>query len=305
MAYFPPYIDETGLHMPTYEERLENLVSAYRSIFGIESELSDSVPDYQLLSVLARALDDTSALVLDAYNSRNPFYARGQGLDLLLPQYGLTRLPGETDAEARNRMVASLAGNGRTMAENIRAEIAQIPYVVQSLIHVNDTGAADAQGVPAHSLCCVVEGGALQKIAEAIFRKKAPGIGTWGNKNKTVTDENGNTHTVYFSRPDVASVTFDLAVTSYTGYDDSVPSILRQAIVDYIAGFRIGESLIVPSVYGVCYAAAAEKAGTFAITDLSATCSILGGTTRIKVPANWNTRLDCLSDQVHITVTPG
>ena len=72
MPYFAPYIDGTGLHMPTYEDRLSDLVSAYRSIFGIDAEMSESVPDYQLLSVFAKALDDTSALVLQAYNSRNP-----------------------------------------------------------------------------------------------------------------------------------------------------------------------------------------------------------------------------------------
>ena len=81
MAYFAPYIDGTGLHMPTYEDRLSDLVSAYRSIFGIDAEMSEAVPDYQLLSVFAKALDDTSALVLQAYNSRNPLYASGQALD--------------------------------------------------------------------------------------------------------------------------------------------------------------------------------------------------------------------------------
>ena len=34
MAYFAPYIDGTGIHMPTYEERLEALTEAYRGIFG-------------------------------------------------------------------------------------------------------------------------------------------------------------------------------------------------------------------------------------------------------------------------------
>ena len=72
MSYFAPYIDGSGLHMPTYEDRLQDLLSAYRSIFGQETELSPAVPDYQLLSVFAKALDDTSTLVLQAYNSRNP-----------------------------------------------------------------------------------------------------------------------------------------------------------------------------------------------------------------------------------------
>ena len=50
MSYFPPYIDATGIHMPTYADRLEDLCSAYRSVFGQEAELSPAVPD--LRSVL-------------------------------------------------------------------------------------------------------------------------------------------------------------------------------------------------------------------------------------------------------------
>ena len=61
IAYFPPYIVATGLHMPIYKDRLSALCEAYRSIFGLESEFSESVPDYQLLSVFVRSLDDASA----------------------------------------------------------------------------------------------------------------------------------------------------------------------------------------------------------------------------------------------------
>ena len=39
MSYFPPYIDAAGIHMPTYEDRLQDLCSAYRSIFGLDAEL--------------------------------------------------------------------------------------------------------------------------------------------------------------------------------------------------------------------------------------------------------------------------
>ena len=37
MSYFAPYIDGTGIHMPTYEDRLEDLTEAYRTIFGIDA----------------------------------------------------------------------------------------------------------------------------------------------------------------------------------------------------------------------------------------------------------------------------
>ncbi|MBQ6507360.1 MAG: baseplate J/gp47 family protein [Clostridia bacterium] len=91
MAYFAPYIDETGVHIPTYQDRLDALTSAYVSIFGPEANLEISSPDYQLLSVFARALDDLSALITADFASRNPAYAAGAALDLLLPLFGLTR----------------------------------------------------------------------------------------------------------------------------------------------------------------------------------------------------------------------
>ena len=305
MSYFPPYIDSSGLHMPTYEDRLAALCDSYRSIFGIEAELSESVPDYQLLSVFARSLDDASALVLDAFHQMNPMYASGQALDLLLPQYGLSRLPGETDAAARSRMITALAGNGRTLEENILAEIRKVPNVRAAKIYVNDTDTADERGIPAHNICAVVYNGNLQKLADAIFRKKPPGIGTYGTHSKTVTDENGNSHTVYIYRPPSNYITFTLDIKTYAGFDNSLVDTIKQAIQDYVAPFPVGQSLMVPSVYGVCYAAAGEKANTFAITDLTATAPASGGTTRIKVPADWNVKLDADVDLIHVTLTTG
>ena len=283
MAYFAPYIDGSGLHMPTYEDRLSALCDSYRSIFGLDAELSESVPDYQLLSVFARALDDTSAL------------------DLLLPMYGLARLPGETDAAARSRIMTALSGNGRSMADNIEAEIRKVPSVRQTLIHVNDSDTTDAQGVPAHSICCLVQAGKSDPIAAAIFRKKAPGIGTYGSMTKTVVDDNGVSHAVSFSRPNQSYVTFSIHIILYDGYDPATAQVMKQAVADYMQAFQIGQSLIVPSVYGICYAAAGAAAPTFAITDITATCSICP-TTRLKVPAEWDTLLTASTGTVDIIV---
>ncbi len=288
--------------MPTYDDRLQALCESYRSIFGMESELSASVPDYQLLSVFARALDDASALVLNAFHQMNPQYASGASLDLLLPQYGLSRLPGETDAAVRSRIVTALAGNGRTMAENILAAIRAIPSVKQTALYVNDTDAADARGIPAHSLCAVVRGGSLQSIAEAIFRKKAPGIGTYGTATRQVTDENGVSHAVGVYRPSMSYVTFNLQLKPLDGYDSATADRIVGAIVDYLASFEIGQPLVVSSLYGVCYAAAGEKANTFAIPDLTATAPAAGGTTRVQVPAAWNEILDTDPELIRITV---
>ena len=289
MSYFIPYIDETGLHMPTYDDRMEDLCSAYRSVFGQEAELSPAVPDYQLLSVLAKALDDTSALVLAAYNARNPAYARGQALDLLLPQYGLTRRgatcseveltlggtagtvipagsvvadtynqlwqteeavaiasggsatvtavsvepgsvyagagmissivsavsgwstvtnataavmgsPEETDAEVRSRIRTALSGQAVLIPDGLREALAAVQYVQKVKVLENSGGTTDANGIPAHSIAVVIQGGTNEAIAQTIYRKKAPSIGTAGTTSVQVTDEQGEPHTISFYR---------------------------------------------------------------------------------------------------------
>lgn len=93
MSYFAPYLDENGLHMPTYADVMEHLVSNYRQIFGQDIYIGEDSQDYQLLSMYAKAWDDLQAVILDTYNARNPMYATGSALDLLLPIVGIRRLP--------------------------------------------------------------------------------------------------------------------------------------------------------------------------------------------------------------------
>ena len=300
MAYFNPYIDAFGIHMPTYEDRLQDLLSAYRSIFGQEAELYQAVPDYQLLSVFAKALDDTSALVLQAYNSRNPAYASGQALDLLLPQYGIVREPGETDASVRARMNLATAARGTFSLDAMEAELRKISGVSQLLIRVNDDDTT-VDSIPGHTIAAYVNGGNAGLVASAIWRKKPPGIGTYGTVSRTVTDGQGNSHTVKFSRPTLLSISFRIELRSYSGFDEAaVTAAMRSAIMTYInQTMDIGEALNIPQMYGLLYQAAGNYASTFAITDLS--CSGAHGVEREKLTPAWNAKFT-LSNETNVTV---
>ena len=229
MSYFPPYIDAFGIHMPTYEARLQDFLSAYRSIFGQEAQLDPAVPDYQLLSVFAKALDDTSALVLQAYNSRNPAYASGQALDLLLPQYGIAREPGETDAEVRRRMNLATASSSVFSLDAMEAELRRISGVSQLLIRVNDEDTT-VDSIPGHTIAAYVNGGNAGLVASAIWRKKPPGIGTYGTVSRSVTDEQGNSHTVKFSRPTLLSISFRIELRSYSGFDEAAVTAAAKSL---------------------------------------------------------------------------
>ena len=91
MAYFPPYIDTEGIHIPTYQDVIDKLVADYKAIFGDDVNLEEGTLDYQLLSVFARCLDDYSTVAVQAYNARNPSYAEGDALDTLVELNGVKR----------------------------------------------------------------------------------------------------------------------------------------------------------------------------------------------------------------------
>jgi len=295
VSYFAPYIDSSGIHMPTYEDRLSDLCAAYRNIFGQEAELSASVPDYQLLSVLARALDDTSALVVQDFNSRNPLYASGAALDLLLPQYGLVRQAGESDGAARARIANSLAGAGAGSYDALRAAILNARSVSDVRLYVNETDSTDSIGIPAHSIAAVTRAGNAQAIAQAIFDKKPPGIGTYGITSATALDAEGNPHTVYFTRFAYKPVYTYVFIRILEGGEETA---VREAVTSGIYAFvgttgirgtmKIGEPLNIPQLYGVAYAANPAVANTFVITDIQVSIPGETGVRRDIVPVAWN-----------------
>ncbi len=159
MSYFAPYLDSTGLHIPTYADRLEALLSSYRAIFGTEANLSESSPDYQLLSVFARALDDFSALLISLFSSGNPNYASGMALDLLLPLQALTRA-GATHSTA----TLTLTGTPTAILSSAPRILDDAGYIWACTegIHLNADGTAQinatcetpgAISAPANSIC--------------------------------------------------------------------------------------------------------------------------------------------------------
>ncbi len=337
MAYFAPYIDAAGLHMPDYEDRLEELTAAYRRIFGADTVLDPAVPDAQLLSVFARALDDVSALLLQVYSSRSPLYAQGASLDLLGPLYGLTRrgmtrssaelvftgaagtvipassvaadgngllwktrssvtldssgsgrgtadcetpgpvtapagsirnivtaaagwtgvtnpAPGggglaeETDSELRQRMMGAF-DTGAGTAEALRASILSLPGVSDCSVWVNDTGEA-ADGLPAHSVSVVAEGGTDADIARMILAKKAPGVATGGEVSVPVADAWSIAREIRFSRP--AAVPVSLAVVLSGAPAAGTAATLKAALVQRVSAMRIGETLYLSRLISLC-----------------------------------------------------
>ena len=291
MAYFAPYIDGTGLHMPTYEDRLEELKENYRTIFGTEAELSAAVPDYQLLSVFAKALDDVSALTLQAYNSRNPMYASGGALDLLLPQYGLVRASGETDASVRSRIRRATAARGTGLCDSLVAALKGQPGVEFCKVYENDTGSTDARGIPGHSIAVLVNE-YDDRLAKVIFDHKPPGIGTHGSRSVTVTDSAGVAHTVKYGLFSRKYCTLNVTIKRLAGCDEErIKATCMPPLYDFIDALDIAEPLVIGQLYGIIYNADPTIAQTFAVSDLQGARMGDASYVRTTLPVDWNQKL--------------
>ena len=389
--YFAPYIDGSGVHLPTYEDRLDALLSSYRSIFGLDANLEPSAPDYQLLSVFARALDDLSELILVDFASRNPQHASGAGLDLLMPLYGLTRqgathssvpltltgtpeavlpsaprvlddagyiwacqtagirlnesgtalvsaicetpgavsaaagsvsrlvapvaglssavnlsaaTPGveaETDASCRNRLKLAASAPAMATIDAIRTAVLAVPNVTHCVVYENDTDAADANGIPAHSISVVMAGGNANQIAAAVFAKKAPGIGTYGTLPRTVQDAYGVSHTVNLMRAVSDSAALTVELQPLAGFDaDHMPAKMKAALAEYSKTIEIGQDVVLPSLYSVCYAVDTNPQPTFSISLISA--ALNGESTANVLHSAWNHRISFPEAMIQIVV---
>ena len=309
MAYFSPYIDETGLHMPSFDDRLEELWNRYCEIFGTDPDTASSAPDYQLLSLLARNLDDVSQFVIQVYESMNPgiepdnigiyYYtgyqsapsAAGNGLDLLMAQYGLAReyrvnnypSPVINDTKCRDMILTALPGKGSVDLSSLEAAVQNVfaGRSTQVRIYLNDTDITDSAGIPPRSVAVVVDSLAassekmMKQVGQAIFDHLPPGIRAYGDTAVSVQDAEGDLHTVCFTKAQLSIAYFVFYITKQEGADEQlIRDSISPWVCEYVNSLPIGTSLPLSRLIGIAYASNPEIAGTYVITNV---CGSLAG----------------------------
>lgn len=119
--------------------------------------------------------------------------------NLLEPVYGRIA---ENDIELRQSYIAKSALRSNTMIDSIVAELLNNVENVESASgYENVDDVADERGLPPHSIEIIVEGGDDNEIAEAILRRKAGGIQTYGSTTVSVPGNYGENIPIHFNRP--------------------------------------------------------------------------------------------------------
>ena len=122
MSYFPPYIDMSGLNIPSLHDIREDLIEGYKLIYGQDCYLEPDSADYQWISIVALRIYDALQSVQLIYNNRGPMTAIGSGLDQIVKMNGIRRiaetysncevyLTGKVDTIINNGIVADNTGN--------------------------------------------------------------------------------------------------------------------------------------------------------------------------------------------------
>ena len=172
---------------------------------------------------------------------------------------------GETDEELRARQQASTSASAQSIIESIYSAISNLEGVTYCRVYQNITLEADARGIPAKSIAVIVQGGDEDEIAEVIFNRN-PLAGTFGTTTVTITDAQGFTYDVNFSRPVEVEIYVAVAVTVVNSalWPSDGDDRIKAAIVDFSTsgaralgvplgydqnGYIVGESVYASELY--------------------------------------------------------
>jgi uncharacterized phage protein gp47/JayE len=157
--------------------------------------------------------------------------------------------PVEDDATLRQRQAASTSINAEAVIDGIFAAIDNLAGVERLAIYENSSNFTDSNGVVAHTIACVVEGGQQADIANAIASKKPPGTGTQGTTSVVVTDPKGVTNTINFYPLTLVTINVAITIKALSGYLTTTAAVIEGAIAAFLTGLAIGEKSYLNRLY--------------------------------------------------------
>ncbi|AWQ18488.1 hypothetical protein C1N63_06410 [Pantoea ananatis] len=209
----------------------------------------------------------------------------------------------EKDSELRIRQRQSVAFPSLTPFVALDGAIANVTGVTRHKLYENDTGSVDANGLPAHSVAAIVDGGDVNAIAQVLQSKKGQGVATFGSTSVTVPDAWQNPHIISFSRPAPVPVFVAITLKVFQGYTTQVGNDIKKAIADYVNSLDIGDDLLLSRVYSPANLGVVSggESRYYDINSLQ-----IGRSAATVAPANivtaFNEAVTCSVDNITVTV---
>jgi len=196
---------------------------------------------------------------------RGEIYAVPFSLDTIITPIGgwggvanlLNAVPGqdiEKDAILRLRRETELAKSGACTVDAVYAKMSAIADVTRVRAFWNHTDVVDADGVPAHGVEMLIQGGNDQDIFDALLAYVGGGIETQGNTIGSAIDSEGVSHVREFSRPVELEIyvaitcTYDATLWPTDGDDQ-----IKAAIITWGQAQITGKDVVSSAVASACF----------------------------------------------------
>jgi len=165
----------------------------------------------------------------------------------------------ETDSALRLRRALSLATPGSGTVDAIRAAVLSVSAVTAAFVLENTGDAVDGNGLPGHSFEVVVLGGDGDDIAEEIWDHKGAGIYSHGVTPVVVSDSQGFSQTVRYTRPSEIDIwvrgTYTEDPEADPGFPTNGEDLMETAMLATGQALTIGEDALPAHFYGPVLAA--------------------------------------------------
>lgn len=139
MTYFAPYIDNTGLHIPTYVDIRDDLINTIKSIYGQDLYLENDSQDYQWISTISEKIYDVMQTAQQVYNNRSPGTAIGSALDGIMKINGIKR-----KSANYSKCPVTISGiPGTQIKDGIIVDKGNIKWNLPYIVTIPDSGQID------------------------------------------------------------------------------------------------------------------------------------------------------------------
>jgi uncharacterized phage protein gp47/JayE len=208
----------------------------------------------------------------------------------------------ETDEELRIRRANSVSISAQGNVDAVYGALGEVDGVTSVVVKENRTDTTDGDGISAHSIAAILEGGAPADIAETIWQTMSAGCNTFGSTTETIQDSQGFDQDIKFSRPTDVDIYIATTVSVVGDTPENLADEIAAAIVDYFANddatkLSIGDDVIYSAVY-----VPIMNVGGVSVTALTVdTTTPATGTSDITIDFDEFARFD--STRITVTVT--
>lgn len=163
----------------------------------------------------------------------------------------------ETDEELKERRKLSVANPSINLVDSVQAGIMSIEGVSKCKVYENDTNITDDNGIPPHSISCVVDGGDTKEIAQCIYLRKGGGTGTYANSERTgfveetVTTSTGLPILIQFCRPIQVPVYIQVTLIKTGMWNDDRIQAVNNYVQEYFNNIGMGDDIYASSIIAV------------------------------------------------------